>query len=499
MSSSLDDFEKQSVHQLEEVARSHHAATDKHGRPIVQIDHAAEQRLARKIDWHILPPVALIYLFCFIDRANIGNARLAGLERDLGLQGYDYSILLTSFYVAYTVFELPLQYVNKWMGPGRSIPLLSFCFGLLTFVVAYCPNFGSLVAVRFLLGIAEGAIFPGLALYLSRFYRKDELGFRLACYIVCAPLAGAVGGLLASGILTLNPIGSQSHSIFFVEGIISMGIAVICWFLMPNTPSACKWLSEDEKALAEVRIRSENAGQTQVVDSMHKKALWQGIFNPTTLVVSLVFLLNNTVVQGVGFFLPTIIRTIYPGLTTVQQQLRTVPPYVVGIFTTLLTGYLSFKTKRRGLYMLLSSPLMVIGYAIYCATMDPHARYAASFLVAAGAFSFGALCTAWVAANQTSDSARAAAIGTNVFFGNCGGLISTWMFLPKDGPRYLPGNATNLVASALMFLLPVGLLIYQKRENKQKEHGRDDHYLEGKTEAEAALLGQKHPGFRFAH
>ncbi|BGP16984.1 hypothetical protein JCM10213v2_004993 [Rhodosporidiobolus nylandii] len=254
---------------------------------LVQSHRAAEQRLSRKIDWHVLPPVALIYLFCFIGehyqanwipkdkgtrltfssfrrrplplpspapvspahRANIGNARLAGLERDLGLQGYDYNILLTACYVAYVVFvfDVTCQLTKKWMGPRRSIPLLSFCFGLLTFVVAYCPYFGSLVAVRFLLDIAEGAIFPGLALYLSRFYRKDELGFRLACYIVCAPLAGAFSGLLASGIRKLDPIGSHSHSIFFVERIISMGIAVICWFLMPNTPSACKWLSEDEK------------------------------------------------------------------------------------------------------------------------------------------------------------------------------------------------------------------------------------------------------------
>lgn len=139
-----------------------------------------------------------------------------------------------------------------------------------------------------------------------------------------------------------------------------------------------------------------------------------------------------------------------------QQQLRTVPPYVVGAFTTLLTGYLSFKTKKRGLYMVLSAPFMVLGYAMYLATQDPHVRYTAvrplpllslppfplepcplltrlsllqAFMVAIGAFSFGALCTAWAAANVTSDTARAGALGTVVFFGNCGGLVSTWTFL----------------------------------------------------------------------
>ncbi|GAA5836740.1 hypothetical protein JCM11251_002714, partial [Rhodosporidiobolus azoricus] len=302
---SNSDLEKSSIHQVEEVALHGHVATDKYGRPLVHFDPKAEAALARKIDWHILPIVALLYLFCFIDRANIGNARLAGLERDLGMTGYDYNILLTSFYVAYVVFEFPCQMLNKWVGPGRSIPVLSFCFGLLTFVVAYCNTFGAVVAVRFLLGIAEGAIFPGIAFYLSRFYRKDELGFRLSCYIVCAPLAGAFGGLLASGFLKVKPIGSVDswRLIFFCEGIISMGIAIISWFLMPNDPESCRWLSEEERALASARIKSENVGQTEVIDALQRKAILHGVFNPTTLISSLIFLFDNITVQGVGFFL----------------------------------------------------------------------------------------------------------------------------------------------------------------------------------------------------
>ncbi|GAA5867016.1 hypothetical protein JCM8547_008410 [Rhodosporidiobolus lusitaniae] len=498
---SHSDLEKSSVHQVEEVALHGHAGTDKYGRPLVQVDHVAEGRLARKIDWHILPPVALIYLFCFIDRANIGNARVAGLEKDLGLQGYDYNILLTSFYVAYVVFEFPMQMLNKWMGPGRSIPLLSFCFGVLTFAVAYCHTFGAVVAVRFLLGVAEGAIFPGLALYLSRFYTKDELGFRLACYIVCAPLAGAVGGLLASGILKLSPIGSVHtwRLIFFVEGIISMGIGALSWFFLPDRPDTCRWLSEEEKALCATRIKSENVGQTEVVDTMHWSAVKHGIFNPTTLVSSLIFLFDNITVQGVGFFLPTIIRTIYPGRSTIEVQLRSVPPYVVGAFFTLLTGYLSFKTKKRALWMCASAPFMIIGYIMYVASLDPLVRYAAAFMVAIGAFNFGAFCTAWSAANQTSDTGRAAALGTTVFFGNVGGLISTWMFLPQHAPRYLPGNVTNLITSSLMLILAALMWWWQIKENKARDAGRDDHMLEGRTMEELNQMGQKNPAFRFQY
>lgn len=194
---------------------------------------------------------------------------------------------------------------------------------------------------------------------------------------------------------------------------------------------------------------------------------------------------------------------------------------------TLFTGYLSWKTRRRGLYMLLSVPPLVAGFSLYVATLNPHLRYTAAFLVALGCFNFGALCTAWSAANVTTDTARAASIGTTVFAGNCGGLIATWTFLrellrqglctpllenrfsdpicatpsssaAKDAPRYLPGNAFNLANSVVMFFLVGGLLLWQKRENKAKAAGRDDHRIEGKTESEVADLGQKHPDFRYA-
>ncbi|GAA6032524.1 hypothetical protein JCM8097_004799 [Rhodosporidiobolus ruineniae] len=497
---STSDAEKGSIHQVENIATPGQVATDKEGRPLADFDPEAEKRLARKLDRRILPMVALLYLFCFIDRSNIGNARLAGLETDLGMTGYDYNTSLSCFYVAYTVFEFPCQMLNKWMGPGRSIPLLSTLFGLLTFCVAYVNSFGALCAVRFLLGISEGAILPGIALYLSRFYRKDELSWRIACYIVCAPGAGAVGALLASGLITVPPIGSVHtwRTIFFVEGIISMGLGVISYFVLPGTSGTCKWLSAEERALAEARVKSEYVGQQTVVDALQKKAILQGIFNPTTLVAAVLFLLNNITVQGVGFFLPTIINTIFPGRTTVQQNLLAVPPYVVGIICTLVAGWSMMKLKSRGLVAIASAPWPIVGYVIYVSTLQAHARYAAAFVVALGAFQFGPICAAWVAVNQTSDTARAAAIGTNVLFGNLGGLISTWMFLPKDSPRYLSANATNLATSAVMLILSVGLHVWQQKENRAKERGRDDHYLEGRTADEIALLGQKHPGFRYS-
>ncbi|GAA5834469.1 hypothetical protein JCM3766R1_005221 [Sporobolomyces carnicolor] len=504
MSSDFDNEKAghDSVHYLEEIAEAGHVATDKYGNPLIEIDEQAQKRLLRKLDMILIPPVALIYLFCFIDRANIGNARLAGLEKNLQLKGYDYNILLTAFYVAYVVGELPAQWLNKRLGVGRMIAAWCFLFGLFSFVMTFVKSFGAGIAVRFLLGLAEGGVFPGIALYLSRFYRNSELAFRLGLYIVCAPLAGAFGGLLASGILKIDSFHATERwrNIFFIEGLITMGIAVGAYFVLCDDPQKAKWLNEEEKALCAARVKIDNVGMPKVIDSLSTKAMIQGMTNPTTLISSLIFLLDNITVQGLGFFLPTVIRTLFPGRTTINLQLRTVPPYIVGAAATLLVPYASWKTNRRVVFMIGSAVPMMVGYIMFVASGNLNVKYAAAFIIALGAFSFGPLCNAVVAINATSDSAKTGALGLSVFAGNLGGLesdVATWVFLPDDSPRYLRANSINLGTSSGIFVLSIILLLYQLHQNKKKKAGDHDHVLEGKTADEIAILGQRHPGFLF--
>ena len=158
-------------------------------------------------------------------------------------------------------------------------------------------------------------------------------------------------------------------------------------------------------------IQSERVGQNEVLDKLDKKKTLRGIFNPVVLATSFIFLLDNITVQGLAFFAPTIVKTIYPNDTVVSQQLHTVPPYIVGAFFTLLLPFLSWRFDRRMVFFILGAPLMMIGYIMFLASTDGQVRYGATFLIASGAFSFGALCNAQGSANVVSDTARASAIG----------------------------------------------------------------------------------------
>ncbi|KAF2450227.1 putative MFS transporter [Karstenula rhodostoma CBS 690.94] len=496
--SHLDDLKGGDARQIAERGQ---VATDIYGHSLVQFDPKAESRLRWKIDLYIVPTVALLYLFCFIDRANIGNAKIAGLEKDLGMTGYDYNMVLSIFYISYIVFEIPSNMACKWLGPGWFIPLISLGFGICSLGTAFVQSKAAICGVRFLLGIFEAGMLPGIAYYMSRWYRRSELAFRLSLYIVMAPLAGAFGGLLASAILKLDSFGSlhKWRMIFAIEGIITCGLSLVAFFTLTDRPETARWLTQEEKDLAHARVKSERVGTTEVLDRIDKTKTLRGILSPVTLTISFIFLLNNITVQGLAFFAPTIVQTIYPKDTVISQQLHTVPPYVVGGFFTLLFPFLSWRFDRRLILFIVSAPLIMIGYTMFLASSSAQTRYGATFLIASGAFAFGALCNAQVSANVVSDTARASAIGTTVMFGNVGGLISTWSFLPFDKPNYHIGNGLNLATSSCILLLSTGLLFWMKWDNRKREGRREgvDEELAGLTLQEQQDLDWKHPSFRW--
>jgi sugar phosphate permease len=314
-----------------------------------------------------------------------------------------------------------------------------------------------------------------------------------------APLAGAFGGLLASGILTLDHFGGLRswRMLFAIEGIITIGVALVAFLTLTDRPETARWLSQEERDLAIARVKSERIGTTEVLDKLDLPKTLRGIFSPVTLTTAIVFLLNNITVQGLAFFAPTIVQTIYPDASVVSQQLHTVPPYVVGAFFTVLLPYLSWRFDQRLIFFVISPPLMITGYIMFLASEDNMVRYGATFVIASGAFAFGALCNAHVSANVVSDTARSSAIGTTVMFGNVGGLISTWSFLPFDGPNYHIGNGLNLATATTTLVLGAGLWIYMAWDNRRRSRIDISNALSGLSQKQIQDLDWRNPAFRW--
>lgn len=189
----------------------------------VYIDHAAEKKLVRKLDWYIIPTVMTTYLLCFLDRVNIGNARLYNLEADLGLTGSQYQTAVSVLFITYVLIEVPSNLLLKRFTPSRWIAIIMVVWGIISTLTGIVQNFAGLVVCRLLLGLVEGGLFPGLTVYLTLFYTKKEIALRIGYLFVSSALAGACGGLLAYGIGFMSGIAGMSgwRWIFIVEGNLS--------------------------------------------------------------------------------------------------------------------------------------------------------------------------------------------------------------------------------------------------------------------------------------
>lgn len=275
-------------------------------------------------------------------------------------------------------------------------------------------------------------------------------------------------------------------------------LGIICFFLLPDGPSAAKWYTDEEKEYAVRRIKEErSSSDEEVVDKFNWTKLRRGIFNPVVFTTSIIFLLNSVTVQGASFFLPTLVSTIFPDQGVRTKQLLTVPPYILGAIACVAASYASWRMNRRGVFIIGCAFPSVVGYALFIATHNPKVRYGAMFLPFLGIYTYGALTNAHVAANVVSETAKASAIGFNVMFGSVGGLASTWAFVSSDAPYYDIGTGLNLAAQASMVLVGSGLYWWIVQDNKRRERLDSTELLRGKPPSEIQNLDWKHPDFRW--
>ncbi|KAF9006193.1 MFS general substrate transporter [Cyathus striatus] len=462
------------------------------------IDPNAEKKLLRKLDIVLLPMFTLIYCCNFIDRTSIGNARIAGLEKDLGMKGFDLNIALTVYYICYVISDVPSNLLLKRFG-SIWIAFLVIVFGVVSIGAAFVKSFAGMLVTRIFLGLAEGGTLSGLVYITARYYRRKEFVLRTGIFFGLAPtLAGAFGGLLASGLLAIPDFGVvvRWRKIFLIEGIITTGIGILLLFFIPDDPRITRFLNDDERALAIARIDADQVVKTGGRKEKTTLKLVLLSFNVHTTLCVVCFIMINISFQGLSLFLPTVITTLGK-FGTIESQLRTVPVYLVGAVWAVFASYFSFRIKQRTIPMLLSVVYIVIGYAITIATKEPHARYAACFLSVAGGSPTGPLLLIWGTDNAAPDTMRAVVTAAITGFGSLGAIIAVWTYLPADAPNYHKGNSLNLATSSTVIVLIILGFLYLRRENAKRERGERDYRLENKTLAELEEMGYLHPQFRY--
>lgn len=439
-------------------------------------DSPAESKLRQKIDLRIIPAACIIYLLCYLDRANIGNARLLNhdtgdsLEDSLHLVGNQYTIALMVFLIAYTIFETPSNIMLKKFRPSRWIAFLMFTWGALSMALAGTTNYASITAVRFLLGAAEAGLFPGFVYFLTFWYRPEERSLRVALILASSTLAGAFGGAIAFGVGKLNRVNGLEgwRYLFLIEGAPSCAVAILVFFFFPDWPETAYWLSESERELAVSRLKG-------VASYGHSKVTKAEILNTLRdwrlYAHYIVYMCISVPFSSLSLFSPTIVSGL--GFEGLRAQLFTVPPYACAYVFTVIVSFLSDHFNARSTFAMASMLIAAISFLIQGILSDEAfvARYVLLCIASCGSFACVPPVLGWLSSNLHSTGAAGLAIAMSVSFGGPGQIIGVWIYKADEAPGYPTGHFTNFAVLTFGTVVAAILRIMYIRRNARLPEG----------------------------
>ncbi|OKL61716.1 hypothetical protein UA08_02444 [Talaromyces atroroseus] len=420
----------------------------------------SEEEKASIIYLRLIPWLSLLYLAAFLDRTNVGNAKIEGLQKALDMTNNQYNATLTIFFVSYSIFEPLTNVLLKRTKPSIFISAIIILWGICMTTMGLVHNFSGLMAARWFLGLAEAGLFPGVSYYLSCWYKRSEFGVRMAIFFSAAALAGSFGGLLAAAISKMNNVGGKAgwSWIFILEGLATIILGVLSFWLVVDFPDNATFLSELDRAI-----------------------IYMGADGP---------------LYAFSLFLPTIISEL--GYSSIKAQLLSVPPYAVAAILTVAIGYIADRTRARGLCNIIVSLLGAIGFSMLLGAKTAGTRYAGTFLGAMGIYPCISNTISWTSNNVEGECVykRGVTLGIMIGWGNLNGIVSSNIYRGQDAPINYPGHGTVL-SYLVIFLLCGSVLqtILLRRENNKRRRGERDYLVEGLSPSEIKDLGDMQPGF----
>ncbi|CAG1979626.1 unnamed protein product [Fusarium graminearum] len=398
---------------------------------IMTLPTAAEEKaVLRKLDWHILPLLFLVYTFSNLDRSNLGNARLAGLPQSVNLEGKRYDWLGTAFYISYIC--------SQWTAVGfKRFPphIWVFCaaigFSTISACQAAVTNYPSLVALRVLLGCFEG-MFSGVPLYLSFFYPKEKVGFRQGIFLSGSALANAYGGVLGYAILGIRGPVAPWRCLFLIEGLPVWIVAVLVWLYLPDDLISARFLTDREKEVAWQCIARGQTVDSQGVGGVSWVEWRSAFFDWRSYVPGLMYFCCNVCFGSLPLFVPTIISEMGHFDHQASNGLSA-PPYGLCFVMILLCAFASDRAKVRGPFVAAAATVSTIGYCLLSVSSAVTARYIGVFLSVQIFVSISILLP-WVSSVHRTESKRAGGWAIFATLGQFGPLLTVEM-RPVSAPR----------------------------------------------------------------
>jgi ACS family tartrate transporter-like MFS transporter len=405
-------------------------------------------KIFTKCAWRLIPFAMLLYIVNLVDRTNVGFAALT-MNKDLGFSPTIYGFGASVFFISYSLFQVPANFILQRIGARRWMFLILAAWSLISAANALVHDPSTFYVLRFLLGIAEAGFFPGMIYYLTRWFPQAYLARNIAGFETALPLSFVVGGPLASLILVLDgTLGLHGWQwLFLAEGLPAFLIAFAVLKFMPDGPANAPWLTDAEKALITSRLAAEDVAE--------RGAFWPVLrdFHVIGFGLGLTGILIGFF--GIGFWIPQIVQAM--GFSIRMTGLVVAIPYLTAAIAMVIWARSSDKRGERLWHIILPILLGAMGFAAASVVQSNFIILLALTCTAIGMLAPLPPLNSLLKSHLTGP---AVACGVAVYnsIGTLGGAVGPYLIgaIKETTDSYAPGMmviAIGLVISAVMVFL----------------------------------------------
>ncbi|PGG96204.1 hypothetical protein GX51_07945 [Blastomyces parvus] len=441
---------------------------------IINIDYSGarttlsqeEINLVRKLDRWIMPTLWVMYWLNYLDRNAIALARVDDLESDLHLKGNEYNTCISILFVGYLIGQIPSNMYLTRTKPSYYMSFFMALWAIASGLTALAKDFKGLLLTRFFLGVLEAPYYPGALYLLSVFYTRKEIATRISILYTGNILATAFAGLIAAGIFA----GMDGRSgikgwqwLFILLGIATFVVALGSAFTLPDDPLTTRWLTPEERELAHNRITNDT------VDRQSQTTTWVGLKEAAKDYRLWVFaLMQHLHLAANGFknFFPTVVQTL--GFNRLITLVLTCPPYLIAGLVSVLWSMSSGRSNERTWHITVAKAIVVVGFAIACATLNIGARYAGMVIFTIGTYAVNSIILGWVGSTcgQTKEK-KAPSLAIVNTIANVSFIWTPYLWPSSDKPRYLIAMSSSIGLSIATVVAAWAMRIILMRQNKK--------------------------------
>jgi ACS family tartrate transporter-like MFS transporter len=417
-------------------------------------------KVVSKLTRRLLPLLFVLYIVNYLDRINVGFAALQ-MRGQLGFSDKVYGLGAGIFFAGYFFFQVPSNLALARVGVRKWIAAIMVLWGTVSVSMIFVTTPRSFYLLRFLLGVAEAGFFPGIILYLRRWFPSAARARAVALFVMASPLAGVLGGPISGALLGVHTAHLAGWQwLFVIEGLPAIVLGGVVLAFLADRPEVAPWLTTEERTwlsgeLAREQDAHPEASRRQVFAAFTQGKVW---------LLVLVYLGDTTCTYGVGLWLPSLIRSV-SGLSNMLIGLLSAIPYLVTAMAMVLVGIHSDRTRERRWH--LAGCAFAGSLALACAAYATSTAATIVFLSLTLLAAYSLLGPFWATSTELlSDTSAIAGIALINSFGNLGGFLGPYTIgLVRDWTGGFRGGL--LAVAALLGISGVmALLVFTKGLHK---------------------------------